>query len=200
MKDIRTWLIIALAGVILFMLLFKANSPQLGNIRVKYDSVIRPHITRIAELKRHEDILKHNIRVAKEKAKADSTSYTKTISKLKKELKAAKFTGNVSTVPDDTVQLAMDCLEREPIRDSIDSVNYARIAQLEQEKAQLVKDYESIMDDNQEQKNELQDIINLKDQEIEDLIKHANKAGRKGFIKGLLTGGVIGGVGWSLVH
>jgi len=202
MKDIRTWLVIGLAAIIVFMLFLKGNKKELGNIQSKYDSVLKPHITRIKALQKHEKGLIYKIRNDSAMAVHTKQSYEKTISKLKKDLEIAKYHGRPALVPDDSVQIAMDCLEKESIRDSIDAANYAHIAQLEQEKASLVKDYENIIDDNQAEKNELQAMINLKNQEIGELTKQAKKANRKSKLR-LLEGvglGVIGGLAIGGLH
>lgn len=197
-KNIQLYIILALLITIALMLLFsRGNKGEIKNIQAKYDSVLKPHITRIATLKRHEDILKHDITAVKEKARSDSITYKKTISNLKKELAMAKFTGIPAQVPDDTVQLAMDCLEKEPYRDSILWSLEARIEQLEIEKNKLVEKYEALLADNQAEKIELTAMIDVKNDEIKELKKLVKKAGRKGFLKGLGVGipiGVGGGV------
>lgn len=196
MKNIQLYIILALLIVIALMLLFsRGNRQMVYNIQAKYDSVLKPHITRIATLKRHEDILKHDITAVKEKAKSDSLAYKKTISKLKKELSMAKFTGVPTQVPNDTVQLAMDCLEKEPYRDSISWAQEARIEQLEIEKNKLVQKYEALLADNQAEKHELAAMIDVKNEEIKELKKLVKKAGRKGFLKGLGVGIPAGGAG-----
>lgn len=167
--------IILVLGIILYLRgCYKQhdiNVTQSPIDQAKYDSLLTPHIRRIAQLQRAVTITKHAIQVTKEKAKSDSITYKKTISRLQKELAVTKYKGVPATVPDDSVQLAMDCLKKDPIRDSIDSVNYSHIATLEKEKVDLVKDYESIMDANQGERNELDSIINVKDQENKDILK-----------------------------
>jgi hypothetical protein len=161
--------------IILAMLFSKGNKKELGNIQDKYDSVARPHLKKYAILEQHAQITDSHLKETKQKAKTDSISYKKTTSRLRKELAMAKFTGNASMVPEDSVQLAMDCLEKRPYYDSISTTQEIRIVQLEKEKAELVKDYESIMDDNQAEKNEIQAIIDLKDKEIKEIAKRASK-------------------------
>lgn len=203
MKNLQTYLIIALVIIILAMLFFdRGNKGVLPNIQSKYDSILAPHKKVIAALQKHEMGLVYKIRNDSALAVHTKHSYEKTISKLKKDLEIAKYHGRTALVPDDSVQLAMDCLEKQPIRDSIDSANYAHIAQLYQEKSTMVQDYENIMDDNQAEKNELQAMINLKDQEIGELTKQAKKLNRKAKLR-LVEGaalGVIGGLAIGGLH
>lgn len=196
MKSIPYFIIVALIIIILAMLFFKGNRKDIINTRAKYDSAIRPHLSKIAQLEKSVSITKHDIVIAKQKAKIDSISYKKTLSRLIKERDAARYRGVPAQVSDDSVQIAMDCLEKQPYYDSISTVRENRIVELEEEKAELVKDYESIMDDNQSEKNELQAIIDLKDKEIGELTKLARKANRKAKLR-LIEGvglGVLGGL------
>lgn len=201
MKKLPYYLIGILVIIILAMLFFKGNKGDIKNIESAAKSKIEPHIAKLAELGRHVIILQHKLKTDSSAAQKAKITYESKISKLKKELSAAKFIGKPADVPDDSVQLAMDCIEKEPIRDSIDAVNYSRIAQLEKERSDLIKDYEQIMDDNQGEKNELQAMVDVKNQEILELTKQAKKANRKTklrLLEGVGLGAVIGFTAGSL--
>lgn len=203
MGKFQIYIIGILVIIILAMLFFKGNKGEIKSIEAAAKSKIEPHIAKLVELGRHVIILQHKLKTDSSAAQKSKITYESKISKLKNELAAAKFTGKPADVPDDSLQLAMDCLEKEPIRDSIDAINYARIAKLEKEKADLIKDYEQIMDDNQGEKNELQAMIDVKNQEIAELTKQAKRANRKAklrLIEGAVLGGLVGvGIG-SISH
>ena len=167
-------------------------------LREKLDSAIKPHQQAIIKIeeKRKE---------ALEKLKTDSLNhveetkiYRKQISGLRKQLKAVKYTGDPSTVPDDSVQIAMQALKEAPLKDSIISVQEKENERLNAQIATIHEDYSGLMDGYQQEINHKDKIISDWKAGYERLEDSNKKQLKKGLVNGVKIALVALGAGFVI--
>jgi hypothetical protein len=183
MKKIPYYII----GVLIILLLFgylhysnKTGKAEVSNIKEITEAAIKHHRDAVIKIEADKAILKKKIETDSIVSISEKVQYEKTIASLQKKLKATHYTGNPSTVPDDSVKMAMDYLSKKKLNDSIATVREFRVVDLNTEISELRSDYTKIWDDNQAEINHLNEIISEREKQVAKLEDENKKQRRKG--------------------
>lgn len=201
MKDIRTWLILILLLTVIFGWLHYANKSdkiEVSSLNYKIKTSVKGSQDTIDYLEKQKKKIILKLRIDSVKHRNEKQAYEKRIFTLEKKLAATHYTGNPSTVPDDSVKLAMDYLSQKPLNDSISKVKDEHIEDLNAHITDLQADYTKILDD-------VQLELNQKDKIIEDWKTHAGRlegenknVRRKGIWNGIKIGGAALVIGFII--
>jgi chromosome segregation ATPase len=197
MKYIPYIIIGALIIYILLKELFPGRNidQDVKTIKDSTEAILKQHAVKIAEFEKEK---KQHLAIVSKiliEKKTDSIKSQKTIFRLYAELKKAKYTGNPSSVPDDSVQIAMQALKEAPYKDSLISAYKSEVVKLNDQITILNKEYGEILDGNQKEANEVQDQMKALVNERDSLLKIIKKLERKikiKFIEGFILGTPVG--------
>jgi len=177
--------------ILLLLLIFgwlhfnnKTGKLEQKYLREKLDSAIRPHEREIIKIERDRKRVILKIRIDSAKHSHETETFRREISSLRKQLKAVKYTGNPSTVPDDSVQIAMQALKEAPLKDSIIVAQEKENVRLNAQISTMQDDYSCLMDGYQQEINHKDKII-IDWKAGYDRLEELNKKQRK---KGLVNG------------
>ncbi len=191
--------------ILLFLLIFgwlhysnETGKIEVSNLKEKLDSAKKPHEQEIIRIERERKRAILKIRIDSAKHSQEKEVYRKENLSLRKQLKAVKYTGNPSTVPDDTVKIAMQALLESPIKDSIISVQDKEIVSQGAHIEGLQSNYTSLLDDYQKELNNVNAIADLRKKQVEELEKQNKKLRHKGIWNAVKVGAIALGVGFVI--
>lgn len=191
--------------ILLLLLIFgwihysnKTGKIEQKYLREKLDSAIKPHQQAIIEIELERKIALEKLKTDSVKHIEESKSSREEISSLRKQLKAVKYTGNPSTVPYDSVQIAMQALEEAPLKDSIISVQEKENERLNAQISTMQGDYSGLMDGYQQEINHKDKIIGDWKAGYERLEGLNKKQGKKGLVNGVKIALVALGAGFFI--
>jgi len=191
--------------ILLLLLIFgwlhftnKTGKLEQKYLREKLDSAIKPHQQAIVKIEEARKKLLVKVKSDSLKHEESKLTFRKEISVLRRQLKAVKYTGDPSTVPDDSVQIAMQALEEAPLKDSIIAAQEKENVRLNSQIATIHDDYSGLMDGYQQEINHKDKIISdwkAGYERLEDLNKKQRK---KGLINGVKIALVALGAGFVI--
>ncbi len=201
MKDIRTWLILALLLILVFGWLHysnKAGKTEISNLKEKLEAAVKPHLQAIEKLEADKTAKIDKIKKDSTAAQSAKIGYEKQVSVLQHKLKATHYTGNPSMVTDDSVKIAMQALKEAPVKDSIISVQEKENVRLNSQIATIRVDYRALAGDLNDQIDQQKKISEDYKAFGEAMVKENKKIRRKGIWQSIKIGAVALGVGFVI--